>query len=261
MGLLDDEPRCGGCDRFFTSGCADDCPVALRYQVDNLKLQKDDAYAERDKLVTALANLFPASLERHPEEDRNWEDDWRWIVFIELPTGQATWHIHDSELPMFDHLQRNAGLKWDGHTTEQKYDRLSRLQPQYKRVGQLREGQKVMWNGVPHLLETIEPYGPNDYVLSLSLHKGHVCVVPLSVYNDALAKFQASRASIAVGDLLWLDDAQQWEVIAIKQPYGDDGRMLEPMAKIKKLTSDGPPTRKEVIKDVPVFELARYPQP
>jgi hypothetical protein len=45
-------------------------------------------------------------------------------VFIELSTGQATWHIHDSELVMFDHLPRFRGQKWDGHSTPEKYERL-----------------------------------------------------------------------------------------------------------------------------------------
>jgi len=43
------------------------------------------------------------------------------------PTGQMTWHIHDSELPMFDHLGRASVNTWDGHTTEEKYERLAEL--------------------------------------------------------------------------------------------------------------------------------------
>ena len=88
---------------------------------------RDAAYAERDKLVCALSKLFPSSLERHPDTDTTWENDWRWIVFIDLPSGQATWHIHDSELGMFDHLPRFTGRKWDGHTTPEKYERLAAL--------------------------------------------------------------------------------------------------------------------------------------
>ncbi len=88
---------------------------------------KDTAYKERNALVNALCKLFPASLERHPDSDTAWEDDWRWIVFIDLPTGQATWHIHDSEVPAFSHLPRGAGRTWDGHTTEEKYRRLEAL--------------------------------------------------------------------------------------------------------------------------------------
>ena len=89
--------------------------------------QKDGAYAERDRLVCALSKLFPASLERHPDSDTTWDNDWRWIVFIDLPTGQATWHIHDSELAWFNHLPRFTGKVWDGHTTPEKYARLAAL--------------------------------------------------------------------------------------------------------------------------------------
>ena len=88
---------------------------------------KDMAYRERNMLVCALSKLFPSSLERHSDEDRHWDNDWRWIVFIDLPTGQATWHIHDRELTMFDHLPRGTGRVWDGHTNEVKYDRVLAL--------------------------------------------------------------------------------------------------------------------------------------
>lgn len=93
-----------------------------------LQAQKDAAYHERNQLVAALSKIFPASLERHPAQEV-WDDDWRWIVFIDLPTGQASWHIHDTELALFAHLPRLAGRKWDGHTSAQKYDRLAEIIP------------------------------------------------------------------------------------------------------------------------------------
>lgn len=92
--------------------------------------QCDAVYAERDRLVAALSKVFPSWLKRHPESDKDWEDDWRWIVFIQLPTGQTSWHIHDSELGWFDHclrLKDRSSNLWDGHTTEEKYERLARL--------------------------------------------------------------------------------------------------------------------------------------
>jgi hypothetical protein len=110
-------------------------------ELEAVTVAKDNAYHERNMLVAALSRLFPASLERHPDDDTEWDDDWRWIVFIELPNGVdwdkekgrftgaryhvASWHIHDSELGLFDHLPRLSGrFKWDGHTTEEKYERL-----------------------------------------------------------------------------------------------------------------------------------------
>lgn len=98
-------------------------------EVGRLIEQKDGAYSERNKLLTALSKLLTAWLERHPEEDIEWEDDWRWIVFINHPSGAMSWHIHDSELGWFDHLRRQNGNSWDGHTTEEKYERLAALTP------------------------------------------------------------------------------------------------------------------------------------
>lgn len=83
---------------------------------------KDGAYSERNALVCLLSKVFPSVLGRHPM-DEEWEDDWRNIVFINLPTGQASWHIHDSELSNFRHLYMST-TKWDGHTTEEKYKRV-----------------------------------------------------------------------------------------------------------------------------------------
>lgn len=87
---------------------------------------KDSAYSERDKLVQTLSKFYPSHLARHPDSDTTWENDWRWIVCIHAPCGQLSWHIHDSERPMFAHLQVKSN-DWDGHSTEEKYQRLSRL--------------------------------------------------------------------------------------------------------------------------------------
>jgi len=84
-----------------------------------------DAYAERDRLVAALSKCFPSHLVQHKGAD--WEDDWRNIVCIHLPTGQVTWHIHDSEVEWFSHLPTDEIHNWDGHTTAEKYERLAAL--------------------------------------------------------------------------------------------------------------------------------------
>lgn len=99
---------------------------AYQRAVEEIGKSKDDAYHERDMLVCALSKLFPSYLARHDEKEE-WEDDWRWIVYIEIPTGQVSWHIHDSEREMFNHLEVKEN-NWDGHNTERKYQRLSKLQ-------------------------------------------------------------------------------------------------------------------------------------
>lgn len=81
----------------------------------------DDVYAERDRLVSALSKLYPAHLRRH--EGGVWDDDWRNVVCIHLPSGQVSWHIPDRELELFAHLAMKED-DYDGHDTEEKYERL-----------------------------------------------------------------------------------------------------------------------------------------
>ncbi len=105
---------------------------------------KDQAYWERNQLVAALSKVFPAWCERHPDADKKWDDDWRTIVFIEIPTYELTnkyvqggfmryetrqlsWHIHDSEKEWFSHLPWRVGNSWDGHDTQEKYRRLNAI--------------------------------------------------------------------------------------------------------------------------------------
>lgn len=111
-------------------------------EIDKLKKQKDSAYWERNQLVSALSKLFPAWLGKHDINDKEWDFDWRTIVYLELPpdirgnpyedfTHQLSWHIHDSEVSMFDHLsyKKDYGHQWDGHDIEEKYRRLRKISP------------------------------------------------------------------------------------------------------------------------------------
>ena len=87
------------------------------------------AYSERDLLVSLISKIYPSHLARHPDSDLTWENDWRNIVCVHLPTGQATWHIHDSELPFFAHLQMGEN-HWDGHSNQLKYERILEIRQQ-----------------------------------------------------------------------------------------------------------------------------------
>ncbi len=99
-----------------------------RKRIEELTQEKNGAYTERNALVALLTKLFPSHMMHHEESDLQWEDDWRNIVCVVLPTGQACWHIHDSEVKLFNHLQHKDN-NWDGHTTEEKYQRIDRYSP------------------------------------------------------------------------------------------------------------------------------------
>lgn len=88
----------------------------------------DIAYAERNKCVALIARMALAmglrvGTKQHAVEDAAWEDDWRTIVFIDLPTGQISWHFHDSEKELLKGLPEYPGT-WDGHDTPTKYERV-----------------------------------------------------------------------------------------------------------------------------------------
>lgn len=81
------------------------------------------AYSERAQLVAALAHHYPASLERPSDAESGFD----WIIYLDLPAGQASWHIANYDLVWFDHVPREQGRVWDGHSTYQKYKRLTVL--------------------------------------------------------------------------------------------------------------------------------------
>lgn len=106
---------------------------------ESLQEEKNQAYKERNLLVAFLSKIFPSHLSRHEANDISWDDEWRWIVCVHAPSAQMTWHIHDSEYPNFVHLAHSSVVDidneknvffandWDGHTTEEKYERLKQL--------------------------------------------------------------------------------------------------------------------------------------
>jgi hypothetical protein len=94
------------------------------------RAQKDGAYAERNQVVALLARMalalgWRAGLRGHePDPDPAWDDDWKNVVAIDLPTGQVTWHYHDSDRPLFSSLPPYTA-PWDGHDTAEKYRRVN----------------------------------------------------------------------------------------------------------------------------------------
>jgi hypothetical protein len=103
-------------------------------EIERLRAQKDGAYRERDQVVALVARMalalgWRAGVRRHePDPDPTWDEDWKNVVAIDLPTGQVTWHYHDSEVPLFIGLPDYQG-SWDGHDTAEKYRRVHAAWP------------------------------------------------------------------------------------------------------------------------------------
>ena len=95
---------------------------SLAAERDALRASKDAAYEERNRVVALLAAVFPSVLARTAIE--GWSEDWHGCIYITLPTGQASWHYHDSHAHLFAHVPEGAAI-WDGHTTPEKYERVA----------------------------------------------------------------------------------------------------------------------------------------
>lgn len=95
-------------------------------QVTDLRNRKNAAYAERNRCVALIARMALAmglrvGVKRTAIE--GWSDDWNGCVYIDLPTGQVSWHFHDSQAAWFEALPDYDG-DWDGHDTDEKYARV-----------------------------------------------------------------------------------------------------------------------------------------
>lgn len=89
-----------------------------------LKAEKDGAYRQRNVLVATLARLFPSGVRQ--TDIPGWSSDWHGCCFIDLPTGQISYHFHDSQAYLFDGLPA-YDKPWDGHDKATVEARLSAL--------------------------------------------------------------------------------------------------------------------------------------
>lgn len=96
--------------------------------IEQLNNALNDAYRERAQLVALLAAIYPSTWGIDPD----WTD-WH-VVYVQLPTGQASWHISPADRDLFAHVLGPAG-DWDGHTTEEKYERIRALVEQLAAKG------------------------------------------------------------------------------------------------------------------------------
>ena len=83
----------------------------------------NDVYRERNQLVSFLSTQYDSFLFRHEAMEEGFKN----LVVIQSPVGQMSWHITDSELGLFTHLIYRTDYVYDGHTTEEKYERLTKL--------------------------------------------------------------------------------------------------------------------------------------
>ena len=107
---------------------------------DHLRARKDEAFTERNRVVALLARMarelgWRAGIGTHEDKPGEaWDPEWRTIVCIDMPNRQASWHLHDRDAHLLEGLPRYEGT-WDGHTTEEKYQRVAALAAAFDILG------------------------------------------------------------------------------------------------------------------------------
>lgn len=88
--------------------------------------ERDGAYRERAQLVAYLAACYRSVIMHDADLDApGWS-----VIFIDTPSGQMSWHLHENDLDLFRHVPkilRHVPGPWDGHTADEKYRRLAEL--------------------------------------------------------------------------------------------------------------------------------------
>lgn len=109
----------------------------LRAELAAMNSVKNNAYRERNRVVAALAKLFPSGVAVDPSEP-----DWP-VLYIDLPDGQVSWHFQRSEaVELLAGIPKYEG-EWDGHSTEEKYARLKALAPRYFHLADFLRGSSA----------------------------------------------------------------------------------------------------------------------
>lgn len=96
----------------------------LRALAEGLAIQKNGAYAERNELAVLVATMARAlGLRSGWRRDPSTEEGWQTLVVVELPTGQVSWHLPDSERGLAEALPP-ATKFWGGHSKAEARQRI-----------------------------------------------------------------------------------------------------------------------------------------
>jgi hypothetical protein len=102
----------------------------LRTRAERAEAERDGAYRERAHLLAWLAALHPRNAVLAPSLDIDDEDGWH-LLFLTVAGRQMSWHIAPRDVELFTHVERvefaDPRAAWDGHTTDEKYERIRTL--------------------------------------------------------------------------------------------------------------------------------------
>lgn len=90
----------------------------------------NELYHHRAVLFSVIVNMFPDKAWKSKQHNDGTMYDGMFIVGIDTPEGQATYHYDiDPYWNMFECRELARAPKWDGHTPAQAIDRIGKLKP------------------------------------------------------------------------------------------------------------------------------------
>lgn len=114
-----------------------DCADALERVLSTMDRKKisdgyhtfGELYRERSALTAALGRMANDLIGPHSArigyDAQPGFDGCRTVLYIQLPTGQVSWHFSDEDVELLAGIPRGGDVvEYDGHTTLQKYARV-----------------------------------------------------------------------------------------------------------------------------------------
>lgn len=167
--------------------------LELAMQVLHQRKTIDDAYLERNVLVAVLSRLYTSY--QYPTEIDGWDPEWHNCVYIELPTGQISFHYHDREKPLFAHVESHPVI-WDQHTKQDVLGRLAALNPSADFVSR-KEIQKWTDKVQADVFTCIEARAEDDRFCKIWLDNVRDAFV--KPFKDLMSKFVPTKVNADAG--------------------------------------------------------------
>lgn len=90
----------------------------------------NELYHHRAVLFSVIVKAFPDKAWKSKQHNDGTMYDGMFIVGIDMPEGQATYHYDiDPYWDLFDCQELERAPEWDGHTPAQAIERIGRLEP------------------------------------------------------------------------------------------------------------------------------------
>jgi hypothetical protein len=163
------------------AGRVADALSARDQEIAERKSEKDRAYEERNRVVAALARAAISlgyRAIRTQTAIEGWSDDWHGCVRIDLPTGQVSWHYHDSQEHLFSWMPQGE-MEWDGHDTREKYRRVDEfVQREGREIAELRarcaelEADRERLDWFDTFVREVYAKGTSDFVVCVAGRDG-----------------------------------------------------------------------------------------